>query len=140
METSSLKMCNLLCAEMHICLSAADPWLPLRLSEITKECVLKALSFFFFFNVQSAELTVLKPSVLFFRVNRCSRMRTEHRSASFPYCVEPPCSRPLGIDSAFLCGWSSQLKMVERNPNITDFLNLLVSQGLQGEPRTCSAP
>lgn len=125
METSSLKMCNLLCAEMHICLSAADPWLPLRLSEITKERVLKALSIFF--NVQSAELTVLKPSVLFFHENRCSGMRTEHRSASFPYCVEPPCSRPLGIDSAFLRGWSSQLKMVERNTNITDFLNLLVS-------------
>lgn len=81
----------------------------------------------FFFNVQSTELTVLKPSVLFFRENRCSRMRTEHRSTSFPYGVEPPCSRPLGIDSAFLCGWSSQLKMVERNPNKTDFLNLLVS-------------
>lgn len=125
METSSLKMCNLLCAEMHICLSAADPWLPLRLSEITKERVLKALSIFF--NVQSAELTVLKPSVLFFRENRCSRMRTEHRSTSFPYGVEPPCSRPLGIDSAFLRGWSSQLKMVERNTNKTDFLNLLVS-------------
>lgn len=125
METSSLKMCNLLCAEMHICLSAADPWLPLRLSEITKERVLKALSIFF--NVQSAELTVLKPSVLFFHENRCSRMRTEHRSASFPYRVEPPCSRPLGIDSAFLCGCGSQLKMVERNPNKTDFLNLLVS-------------
>lgn len=49
METSSLKTCNLLCAEMHICLMCtADLWLPLRLFEITKEHVLKALNVFCF--------------------------------------------------------------------------------------------
>ena len=46
--------------------------------------------------------------------------------------VEPTCSQRLGAGSAFRPGTLSQIKTVERNTNIMDFLYLLISQWIQG--------
>lgn len=126
METSSLKTCNLLCAEMHICLvRSADLWLPLRLFEITKEDVLKALNIFclgfFFFHVWNAELTVVEPTASRFSTKP---ELTAYRNAAL---LTPLNQRAPSLSVLTAPAMLSLLGTMERNTNINDFLYLLIS-------------
>lgn len=121
-----MKTCNLLCAEMHICLvRTADLWLPLKLFEITKEDVLKALNIFClgfsFFHVWNAELTVVKPIASRFSTKPDL---TAYRNAAL---LTPLNQRAPNLSVPTAPAMLSLLRTVERNTNAYDFLYLLIS-------------